>query len=207
MAENKLNDFQRDALKELGNIGAGSAATALSQLLGKDISIDVPSIVMVPVEKMAEMVSREAKIVAAVYMRVFGEIQARALLIFPQDKVFLLLDLLMRRKLGATKEFGETEQSALKEIGNIIVSAYLNAIAKFIGLNSVPSVPALAVDMVDAIFETVSAELAEMGSDAMLIENEMTEEITNLKSKLFLIPDRNSMAKILEALTNTIKGA
>jgi chemotaxis protein CheC len=206
MADNKLTDFQRDALKELGNIGAGSAATALSQLLGKDISIDVPSITMVPVEKMAEMVSKDSKIVAAVYMKIFGEIQARALIIFPQDKVFLLLDLLMRRKLGQTKEFGETEQSALKEIGNIIISAYLNAIAKFIGLNSVPSVPALAVDMVDAIFETISAELAEMGPEAMLIENAMTEEITNLQSKLFLIPDKDAMGKILEALNTTIKG-
>ena len=206
MAENKLTDFQRDALKELGNLGAGSAATALSQLLGKDISIDVPSIVMVPVEKMAEMVSQDSRIVAAVYMKIFGEIQARALIIFPQEKVFLLLDLLMRRKLGQTKEFGETEQSALKEIGNIIISAYLNAIAKFIGLNSVPSVPALAVDMVEAIFETISAELAEMGPEAMLIENQMTEEITNLRSKLFLIPDKNAMGKILEAINNTVKG-
>lgn len=207
MADSRFSDFQRDALQELGNIGAGSAATALSQLLGKDISIDVPSIVMVPVEKMAELVAQDARVVAAVYMRVFGEIQARALIIFPQDKVFLLLDLLMRRKLGQTKEFGETEQSALKEIGNIIISAYLNAIAKFIGLNSVPSVPALAVDMTEAIFETISAELAEAGTEAMLIENEMTETLTNLKSKLFLIPDKNAMAKILEALNNTIKGA
>ena len=207
MAESKLTDFQRDALKELGNIGAGSAASALSQMLGRDISIDVPSIVMVPVEKMAEMISRDARIVAAVYLRIFGDIQARALIIFPQDKVFLLLDMLMRRKLGQTKEFGETEQSAIKEIGNIIISAYLNSISKFIGLNAVPPVPALAVDMVDAIFQTVSAELAEMAPEAMLIENEMTEAVTNLKSKMFIIPDRASMAIILEALNNTIKGA
>jgi chemotaxis protein CheC len=207
MAESKFTEFQRDALKELGNIGAGSAATALSQLLGKDISINVPSIVMVPVEQMAGLVAKDAEIVAAVYMRVYGEIQARALLIFPQDKVFLLLDLLMKRKLGDTKEFGETEQSALKEIGNIIICAYLNAIAKFIGLNSVPSVPALAVDMVDAIFETVSAEIAEVGPEAMLIENEMMENVTNLKSKMFLIPDKAAMARILEALNNTVKGS
>jgi chemotaxis protein CheC len=207
MADSRLTDFQRDALKELGNIGAGSAATALSQLLGRDITIDVPSIVMVPVEKMAEMISRDSRIVAAVYLRIYGDIQARALLIFPQDKVFLLLDMLMRRKLGQTREFGETEQSAIKEIGNIIISAYLNAIAKFIGLNAVPSVPALAVDMVDAIFQTVSAELAEMAPEAMLIENEMTEAVTNLKSKMFIIPDKDAMAKILEALNNTIKGS
>ncbi len=207
MAENKLSEFQRDALKELGNIGAGSAATALSQLLGKDINIDVPSITMVPIEKMAEMAAQDTKIVAAVYMRIYGEIQARALLLFPQDKVFFMLDLLMKRKLGQTTEFGETEQSALKEIGNILISAYLNAIAKFIGLNSVPSVPALAVDMTDAIFETISAELAEVGPEAMLIENEMMESVTNLKTKLFIIPDKAAMAKILEALNNTIQGA
>ncbi|MCE5300730.1 MAG: chemotaxis protein CheC [Spirochaetia bacterium] len=207
MADSKFNDFQRDALQEMGNIGAGSAATALSQLLGKDIKISVPAIAMVPIEKMAESAGETQGVVAAVYMRIFGEIQARSLLIFPQDKVFLLLDLLMHRKLGTTGEFGETEQSAIKEIGNILISAYLNAIAKFIGLNSVPSVPALAVDMADAIFETISAELAEAGPEAMLIENEMTETLTNLRSKLFIIPDRDSMRKILEALNNTMKGA
>ena len=152
MGIEKLSDFQRDALRELGNIGAGSAATALSQLLGRDVSLNVPEVMILPVDKIAERLAAQHKIVAAVYLRIFGEIKARALIIFPQDKVMLLLDLLMKRNLGDTREFGETEQSALKEVGNIIISAYLNGIAKFIGLNSVPSVPALAVDMVEAIF-------------------------------------------------------
>lgn len=207
MAGEKLTDFQKDALQELGNIGAGSAATALSQLLGRDVDLDVPSVKIVPVEKITEKLAAQHKIVAAVYLRVFGEIKARTLLIFPQDKVMKLLDLLMKRKDGETKEFGETEQSALKEVGNIIISAYLNAIAKFIGLNSVPSVPALAVDMVDAIFQTVSTEMAEMGSDALLIENEMTEKVTKITSVLLLIPDKDAMEPILKALNDTIKGA
>lgn len=207
MTSEKLSDFQKDALQELGNIGAGSAATALSQLLGRDVDLDVPSVKIVPVEKITEKLAAENKIVAAVYLRVFGEIRARTLLIFPQDRVMTMLDLLMRRKPGETVEFGETEQSALKEVGNIIISAYLNAIAKFIGLNSVPSVPALAVDMVKAIFQTVSTEMAEMGSDALLIENEMTEKVTKISSTLLLIPDKDAMEPILKALNDTIKGA
>ncbi|HRU39815.1 MAG TPA: chemotaxis protein CheC, partial [Candidatus Goldiibacteriota bacterium] len=95
----------------------------------------------------------------------------------------------------------------LKEVGNIIISSYLNAIAKFIGLNSVPSVPALAVDMLDAIFETVSTEMAEMGPEAMLIENEMTEEVTKVTSTLLIIPDKDAMGRILKALNDTMKGA
>jgi chemotaxis protein CheC len=207
MTGDKLSDFQKDSLRELGNIGAGSAATALSQLLGRDVNLSVPDVKIVPVEKIAEKLAEQNKIVAAVYLRIFGEIKARALILFPQDKVMLLLDLLMKRNLGDTKEFGETEQSALKEVGNIIISAYLNSIAKLIGLNSVPSVPALAVDMVDAIFQTISAEMAEMGPDALLIENEMTEEITKVKSTLLLIPDKGAMEKILRALDDVIKGS
>ncbi len=207
MSPDKLSDFQKDMLRELGNIGAGSAATALSQLLGRDVTLDVPQVDIVPVEKIAERIASQNKIVAAVYMRIFGEIKARALIIFPQDKVMLLLDLLMKRSLGETKEFGETEQSAIKEVGNIIISAYLNALAKFIGLNSVPSVPALAVDMVAAIFQTISAEMAEMGPNALLIENEMTEKVTKVKSSLILIPDKGAMEKIIKALNDAVKGA
>jgi chemotaxis protein CheC len=193
MAAERLSDFQKDALQELGNIGAGSAATALSQLLGRDVGLNVPAVQIVPVDKITERLATRNQIVAAVYLRVFGEIKARTLIIFPQDRIMLFLDLLMKRELGTTRDFGETEQSALKEVGNIIISAYLNAIAKFIGLNSVPSVPALAVDMLEAIFQTVSTEMAEMGQDALLIENIMTEKVSKVTSTLILIPDKDAM--------------
>jgi len=202
-----LTEFQRDALKELGNIGAGNAATALSQLLGREVTLSVPNVILVPVEQMVTKVPVQKQIVAAVYLRVYGEIPGRALLILPQDKIFLLLDMIMRKPLGTTREFGETEQSAIKEIGNILVSSYMNAIAKFIGLNSVPSVPALAVDMVEAIFETISAEVAEGGKEALLIETDMIEQVTNLKSTMFLVPDEESMARILKALDSAVHGA
>jgi chemotaxis protein CheC len=203
----KLSDFQRDALKEMGNIGAGNAATALSQLLGKDITLSIPEVVIVPVEKMVERLEFKNEIVAAVYLKIFGEITGHALMIFPQNRVFVLLDLLMRRPLGTTKEFGENEQSAVKEIGNIMISSYMNAIAKLMGLNSVPSVPALAVDMIEAIFQTISTEIAQNGAEAMLIETDMIEEVTKVKTTVFLIPDEVSMNKILKALDNTAHGA
>lgn len=207
MQNEKLSDLQRDALKELGNIGAGSAATALSQLLGKDIKLNVPEVTIIPIEKVNEKIAKQQQIIVAVYLRIYGEIQARALLILPQDKIFYIIDLLMKKKLGSTKEFGETEQSAIKEIGNIIISSYLNAIAKLIGLNSVPSVPALAVDMADAIIQTISAELAEVGPEAFLIENEMTEKETDISITLLILPEIDSMKKILKALNDTLKGS
>ncbi|MBN2754168.1 MAG: chemotaxis protein CheC [Candidatus Goldbacteria bacterium] len=203
----KLSDFHKDALREMGNIGAGNAATALSQLLGKDVSLSVPKVLMVPVDKMVDRIESKNEIVAAVYLKIFGDITGRALMIFPQNKVFLIVDLLMRRPLGTTKEFGENEQSALKEIGNILISSYMNAIAKLMGLNSVPSVPALAVDMVEAVFQTVSAEIAETGSEALLIETDMVEETAKIQATVFLIPDEESMRKILKALDNTASGA
>ncbi len=206
MVKKEFSDFQKDALVELANIGSGNAATALSQLLGKDIKLSVPSINLVPVTKIVEKAKKTNEIVAAVYLRIFGEITARALIIFPKEKIFSMLDFVMKRKIGETKELGENEQSALKEIGNIIVSAYLNAIAKFIGLNSVPSVPALAIDMIEAIFETVSGEIAEMDEEALLIENDMIEETTKISTTLLIIPDKEAMIKIMEALDATIKG-
>ncbi len=207
MGKKEFSDFQKDALIELANIGSGNAATALSQLLGKDIKLSVPSINLVPVTKIVEKAKNTNEIVAAVYLRILGEITAKSLIIFPKEKIFPILDLVMKRKIGETKELGENEQSALKEIGNIIVSAYLNAIAKFIGLNSVPSVPALAIDMIEAIFETVSSEIAEMDEEALLIENDMIEETTKISTSLLIIPDKEAMIKIMEALDATIKGS
>lgn len=207
MAKRELTDLQKDGLRELGNIGSGNAATALSQLLGRDITLSLPAVNLIPVEKITSVIGGGEEVVAAVYLRVFGEIPARTLLIFPQDKIFLMLDLLMKRELGTTKEFTDTEQSGLMEIGNIIISAYLNAIAKFIGLNGVPSVPALAVDMISAVFQTISSEMAEAGEQALFIECDMTEELTQIKAKLFLIPDKDGMDKIIKALDNAISGA
>lgn len=206
MGRKEFTEFQKDALIELANIGSGNAATALSQLIGKDIKLSVPLINLVPVTKIIEQTGKSNEVVAAVYLRILGEITARALLIFPKEKIFPVLDLVMKRKIGETKELSENEQSALKEIGNIIVSAYLNAIAKFIGLNSVPSVPALAIDMVNAIFETVSSEIAEMDEEALLIENEMAEESTKISLSLLIIPDKEAMIKIIQALDAIIKG-
>jgi len=207
MEELKLTNMQRDALRELSNVGAGNAATALSQLLGRNMTLGLPNIDFVPVDKLVQKSEKQGNIVAAVYLRIFGDITGRALLMFPQDKIFILLDMLMRRKPGETKQFGETEQSALKEIGNIIVSSYLNSIAKFIRLNSVPSVPSLAIDMPAAIFQTVSAEMADGGgTEALLIENDMIESVTKISTSFYLIPDRDAMVRILEALNNTIKG-
>ncbi|HDT15501.1 MAG TPA: CheY-P-specific phosphatase CheC, partial [Firmicutes bacterium] len=90
-----LTEFQSDALKELGNVGAGNAATALSQLLGRDITLSIPKVDVLPVEEIVTKVPSRGTIVAAVYLKIFGEIPARSLIIFPQDKVFMLLDLLM----------------------------------------------------------------------------------------------------------------
>jgi len=202
-----LTEIQKDSLRELGNIGSGNAATALSQLLGRDISLSVPQVTIVPVEKIGEKMGKNQGIIAAIYLKIFGDIPSRALMIFPQDKLFLMIDMLMKRQLGETKAFGETEQSAIKEIGNILISAYMNAIAKFIGLNGVPSVPALAVDMAAAVFQTISAEMAETGDTALLIENDMIEETTKVVSTIYLIPDGDGMKKIIEALENAISGA
>lgn len=207
MSKKEFSDFQKDALIELANIGSGNAATALSQLIGKNIKLSVPSINFIPVVKITENAKNKNEIVAAVYLRIYGEITAKALIIFPKEKIFPILDLVMKRKTGETKELGENEQSALKEIGNIIVSAYLNAIAKFIGLNSVPSVPALAIDMIEAIFQTISSEIAEIDEEALLIENDMIEETSQISTTLIIIPDKDAMIKIMDALDATIKGS
>jgi chemotaxis protein CheC len=136
-----LKESQLDAMREVANIGAGHAATALSQMTNRKIMITVPRVNVRPLEEACDMVGLPDDVVAAVLMHMMGDLTGRALLLFPERSARTLCDLLLRRELGTTAEFAPMEQSALKEAGNILGSAYLNALSDFMGMMLVPSIP------------------------------------------------------------------
>src|SRR5437773_10738612 len=141
-----LKERQIDALREVANIGAGHAATALSQLTNCRIMISVPQINIARLEEVPDLLGNPQD-VAAVLMHMLGDLTGRTLLLFPESAGRRLCDMLLRRPIGTTAVYDALEQSCLKEAGNILAGAYLNALSDFMGMLLLPSVPSLVVDL------------------------------------------------------------
>ncbi len=196
-----LSSLQLDALKEVGNVGAGNAATALSQIINRKIDMTVPEVAILPLGDVPDVVGGPEIMVAGVYLRVFGPAPSSILFLLPRDSAFTLVDMLMGRERGLTDHLDMMDESALLEIGNILAGAYLNALSFFTKFTLLPSIPALAMDMAGAILSVILSQLGQMGDHALVIETEFsTEGDGGVKGHFFLIPDPGSLGTILAAI-------
>lgn len=195
-----LSSIQLDALREVGNIGAGHAATALSQLLKNKVIMTVPRVNLLSLSEACDFIGGPEQPMVGVYLRVFGEAPSKILYLFPKEQALFLAGLLMGENSKIRNILGELEVSALKEIGNILTGAYVNAFANFTGIQMLSSVPALAYDMVGAILSAILVDLGEVGDYVALIETELTACELNISGHFFLIPDPGSLGTILEML-------
>jgi chemotaxis protein CheC len=168
-----LKALQLDALREVANIGAGHAATALSQMIGGTIMISVPTINVSRLEEVPPQISAPEEPVAAVLMHMLGDLTGRTLLVFPKPTAARLAELMLRRPNGsAAEELGEMEQSAIKEAGNILSSAYMNALSDFMGMMLLPSPPSLAIDMSTAVLTTAYLQFGTDRDYVFCVESE-----------------------------------
>jgi chemotaxis protein CheC len=195
-----LSLLQLDALKEIGNVGAGNSATALSQLINRKIDMTVPQIAIMPLGDVPDVVGGPDAMVAGVFLRVYGPAPSSILFLLPRDSAFSLVDMLMGREQGCTTSLSSMDESALMEIGNILAGAYLNALSHFTKLTLLPSIPSLAMDMAGAILSVILIQLGEMGDHALVIETEFATENDGVKGHFFLIPDPGSLSTILAAI-------
>ena len=197
-----LKPNQLDALREVANIGAGHAATALSQMTGCTIMISVPTINIAKLEDVPPQVSGPEEPVAAVLMHMLGDLTGRTLLVFPKPTAIRLSELMLRRPHGSSKDLGELEQSAIKEAGNILSGAYMNALSDFMGLMLLPSPPSLAVDMSDAVLTTAYLQFGSDRDYVFCVESEFyLQDIgERLRGFFLLLPDYASLQAILKAV-------
>ncbi len=202
MSEDEFNltPVQLDALKEIGNVGAGNSATALSQIINRRIDMNVPKVDLVPLEAVPDLVGGPDAIVVGIFMRVYGKAPSNILFLLPQQSAFYLVDQLMGRQHGETKTLDFMDESALMEIGNILTGAYLNAFFTFTKLTMLPSIPALAMDMAGAILNVVLVQLGQMGDQALVIETEFLSEDDGISGQFFLVPDPGSLETIISAV-------
>jgi len=196
-----LQDVQLDALREVANIGAGHAATALSQLTKGRILINVPTLKVAPLEEVPEILSDGEEVVAAVLMHMLGDLTGRTLLIFPRSSAMRLSEILLHRPAGHSHVFGELEQSALKEAGNILSAAYMNALSDFMGLMLLPSVPSLVIDIGTAVLTTAYTNFGHERDYVFCIQTEFSmQENDSVQGHFLLLPDVESLEIILRAV-------
>ena len=197
-----LKESQLDAMREVANIGAGHAATALSQMTNRTIMITVPRVNIRPLEDACDTIGTPDEVIAAILMHMMGDLTGRALLLFPQRSARTLCDFLLRREIGTTQDFGEMEQSALKEAGNILASAYLNALSDFMGMMLVPSVPSLVIDLSGAVLTTAHLNFGHDRDYAFCVETAFRLEGATepLGGHFLLLPDMASLRSIFDAI-------
>ncbi len=195
-----LSANQLDALREIGNVGAGNSATALSQIINKRIDMNVPKVALVPLDAVPDLVGGPDTIVVGVFLRVYGKAPSNILFLLPQKSAFYLVDTLMGKKHGDTQRLDFMDESALMEIGNILAGAYLNAFFTFTQISMLPSIPALAMDMAGAILNVVLVQLGQMGDKALVIETEFLSDDDGISGHFFLVPDPGSLRTIITAV-------
>ncbi|MBB5336554.1 chemotaxis protein CheC [Pectinatus brassicae] len=202
MSENMLNlsAMQLDAIREIGNVGAGNSATALSQLINKKIDMDVPSVSVVPLADVPDLVGGPDTMVVGIFLRVYGKAPGSVLFLMPKESAFYLVEHLLGDQKADNGELNEMDQSALMEIGNILAGAYLNSLSYYTKLTLLPSIPAMAVDMAGAILNVVIVQLGQMGDHALVIETQFLSEDDGINGHFFLIPDSGSLQTILNAV-------
>jgi len=200
-----LKALQIDALREVANIGAGHAATALSQLTNRRIMVKVPQMKILPLEDVPELLGDARQTVAAVLMHVLGDLTGRTLLILPVADARQLADLLLKRADGSTSTFGELEQSSLKETGNILGSAYLNALSDFMGMMLLPSVPSLVIDESAAILTSTYLNFGQDRDVVFCVEThfDFQDSGHSLHGEFMLLPDAASLRAIFDAIRLT----
>lgn len=196
---NELNVMQIDVLKEIGNIGAGNAVTALSKMVSKKIDMKVPKVNILEFKDVPELVGGAEVLVSGIYFQVFGDITGSIMFIIDKTSSKLLTNLLMGKD-DTNPGLDEMERSALKEVGNILAGSYLSSLSSLTGLKISVSVPSLAIDMAGAIMSVPIALFGQVGDHVLLIETEFIEGTNLVKGNFFLIPDGNSFEVLLRSL-------
>jgi chemotaxis protein CheC len=197
-----LKEMQLDALRETANIGAGHAATALSQMTGSTIMITVPTITIAQLEEVPSQIQDTEEPIAAVLMHMLGDLTGRTLLVFPRPTAVRLAQLMLRRPLDPDGAFGELEQSAIKEAGNILSGAYMNALSEFMGLMLLPSPPSLVVDMSAAVLTTAFLQFSADRDMVFAVETQFYFQgrQERLRGFFLLLPDVASLQTLLRAV-------
>jgi len=198
-----LNDDQLDVIQETGNIGCSHAATAVSQMIGKIVDISVPNL---QVKKLSELNTAINQIfdknekVVGVYLELVDEFKGSILFLFPLKSALALSDVLVGQDPGTATDLDEMAESAITEVGNIVVSAYTNALGNLLQETVMLSTPTFAYDMPDGVLEKVYDTLGEKATHALIFDIKFSGEDDLFTSYFVLLPSLESLENLIQKL-------
>jgi chemotaxis protein CheC len=196
----ELNKLQLDALKEVGTVGAGNAATSLSKMLGKRVNITVPTAQVIPIEKVPELLGSPEDLVTAAIFEIDDDVNGAILLMFTMEEAKKLAAGLTSKPIEEIKIMDEFSVSALKEMGNVTTGAYLNSLAAITNLRITHSIPNYASDMLMSIMDGILIRLSLEAEDAVVVETEFEIEDNKIHGYIMFVPDPEGLETILKTL-------
>ncbi len=197
-----LGEKELDALREISNIGAGNAVTALHQMTQRVILLEVPEVKLVPFSNVVGALGGPEEEVVGLFFRVFGGSRGNMLVVMPRASAEQILRILFNGH-GPKKPLGEMEISALKEVANILTSSYLGAVSTILKIPLVPSIPAFSMDMAQAVVDLLLIELCEVTHEALVIQTDFKTRDGSFSGHFFLLPDPAHVGAIIEAIKAT----
>lgn len=203
MAENtldNLNDLQFDVLKEIGNIGAGNATTALAKMMDMKIDMNVPRVDLVPFTNLPDIFGSPEEVLAGILVQLDGDIKGMMMFLVKEKSAHNLVNSLMGGMIQSSGDgFSDMELSALGEIGNIIIGAYLSAMSNLTSLKISSSVPYISIDMAGALLSVPAIEFGKLGDKVLLIETQFGE-LDFVNGYFLMVPELESYDAILSSL-------
>lgn len=196
----QLDEMHIDVLKEIGNIGAGNAATSLAQMLNRKIDMKTPNVRILEINEAYRAMGGPEMPVAAILAKLYGDIDGIMMFVIQQDFTRSLLEALLGEEKNGRRQIDGMERSALTEIGNIMIGSYTASIAALSGLTIKISVPAVASDMVGAVLTVPAAEMGTVSSRIIFIEDDFVSSSQTISADMILMPELHSLNRLMKSL-------
>ena len=199
---NQLNDMHIDALREIGNIGSGNAASSLAMMLSVQVDISVPVVRILDYEQVMDELGGPEQMIVGLLLCLDGEVNGMIMFLLHQEFANKLIGSLLGEApdVGAQGEIDEMSYSALQEVANIMAASYVNAIGSLTNLNINISVPSMCVDMLGAILSVPAIHYANISDKMIFIEDKFSGQGLETPNHILLIPDVESLGKIMDRL-------
>lgn len=197
---NHMENEQFDLLREIGNIGAGNATTALSQMINEKIDMKVPVVELLEFKELSDVVGGAESLVVGILLTLDGDVDGMIMFMLQYKSAKHLVSMLIGRTIGEEEDFNEMDLSALNEIGNIIAGAYLSSLSTLTNLLITSSVPYMSIDMAGAILSVPAIEFGKVGDKALLIQSQFGKDEEEVSGYFILIPTLESYEKIISSL-------
>ena len=199
MEYGKFTELQMDVLREIGNIGSGNAATALSSMLQQPINISIPQVNMIKYNDLVEKLGGPETLIVGILLDVTGELEGTIMFLMKKEFTAQIISTLLFKEEVEFEALTEMDLSVIQEIGNILSASYVNSIAGLTGLSVNLSVPSLCIDMAGSIVSFPAIKYGEIGDDVLMIEGSFDDN-SMLETKIMLILENNSLDVLMTRL-------